>query len=74
MNRFHHIEEETLFFGVFNSDARCEAGNYEREARLEGKAGNVDAVMFEKQGKRSSKKIGNVVENIVSITFFVSNI
>ena len=51
MNRFHHIEEETLFFGVFNSDARCEAGNYEREARLEGKAGNVDAVIFEKQGK-----------------------
>ena len=68
------MKKKPSFLAFFNSDARCEAGNYEREARLEGKAGNVDAVMFEKQGKRSSKKIGNVVENIVSITFFVSNI
>ena len=54
---------------LFNSDARCKAGNYEREARLEGKAENVDAVLFERQGKRLSKKIGNVGENIESITY-----
>ena len=54
---------------LFNSDARCKAGNYEREARLEGKAENVDAVLFERLGKRLSKKIGNVGENIASITY-----
>ena len=54
---------------LFNSDARCKAGNYEREARLEGKAENVDAVLFERQGKRLSKKIGNVGENIESMTY-----
>ena len=56
---------------LFNSDARCKAGNYEREARLEGKAENVDAVLFERQGKRLSKKIGNVGENIASITYYI---
>ena len=51
MNEFHHNRRRNVVVWCFNSDARCKAGNYEREARLEGKAGKVDAILFEKQGK-----------------------
>ena len=35
----------TFVIWCFNSDRRCEAGNYKREARLEGKAEKEDAVV-----------------------------
>ena len=54
---------------LFNSDARCKAGNYEREARLEGKAENVDAVLFERQGKDYRRRSEMLVKTLkVSLT------
>ena len=60
-----------LVIWCFNSDRRCEAGNYKREARLEGKAEKEDAVV-EKQGRSSRicvrRKWGAILEKVMDST------
>ena len=60
-----------LVIWCFNSDRRCEAGNYKGEARLEAKAEKEDAVV-EKHRRRSRicvrRKRGTVLIGVMDPT------